>query len=283
MDLEKEKIRRKIRSIKSLPTLPAVAQKVSKLAESDKTSASQLSTIISQDQALSGRVLRLVNSSFYGFPGRISNISNAILLLGFDVVKSLIISVSVFEMMEKGIIGLWEHSLGCALAARIIARRLKDCDPEELSVAGLLHDIGKVVVSIQLSDSYEDIKQTIREQKIIFYEAEKKVLEFTHEDIGSWLAESWNLPVNLLEPISYHHQPLKAPKAKLQTAIVHVADFLTRAVGFGSGGDPWTPPLNHKAWERSGLTIQTFDEVIREFNDELETLEARSMFEGLSS
>lgn len=281
MDIEKEKIRRKIKSIKSLPTLPAVAQKVSKLAESDKTSASQLSAIISQDQALSGRVLRLVNSSFYGFPGRISNISNAILLLGFDVVKSLIISVSVFEMMEKGIIGLWEHSLGCAIAARIIARRVKGCDPEELSVAGLLHDIGKVVVSIQLSDSYEDIKRAIREQRIIFYEAEKQVLELTHEDIGAWLAESWNLPVNLQEPIACHHQPLKAQKAKLPTAIVHTANFLTRAVGFGSGGDPWTPELIHKAWERLGLNMQSMEEIIREFNDELETLEARSMFEGV--
>lgn len=280
MDIEKEKIRRKIKSIKSLPTLPAVAQKVSKLAESDTTSASQLSSIISQDQALSGRVLRLVNSSFYGFPGRISNISSAILLLGFDVVKSLIISVSVFEMMEKGIIGLWEHSLGCAVASRIIAKRVKDCDPEELSVAGLLHDIGKVVVSVQLSDSYEDIKRMIREEKIIFYEAEKRVLEFTHEDIGSWLAESWNLPVNLLEPISYHHQPQKAPKAKLATAIVHVADFLTRAVGFGSGGDPWVPQVNRKAFDRIGLTPQGLEEIIRELNDELETLEARSMFEG---
>ena len=101
--MEKEKIRRKIKSIKSLPTLPAVAQKVSKMAECDTTSAVQLGEIISTDQAISGRVLRLVNSSFYGFPGRISSISSAIVLLGFDVVKSLIISVSVFEMMEKGI------------------------------------------------------------------------------------------------------------------------------------------------------------------------------------
>lgn len=281
MDMEKEKIRRKIKAIKSLPTLPAVAQKVNKMAENDKTSANQLGSIISTDQAISGRVLRLVNSSFYGFPGRISSISNAILLLGFDVVKSLIISVSVFEMMEKGIIGLWEHSLGCAIASRIIAKRIKGCDPEEISVAGLLHDIGKVVVSIQLSENYDDIKKLIREQKIIFYEAEKQVLDLTHEDIGGWLAESWNLPVGLQETISYHHQPLKAQKAKLQTAIVHVADFLTRSVGFGSGGDPWIPPLNHRAWERLGLSVQALQEIICELNDELETLESRTMFEGV--
>lgn len=277
MDLEKEKIRRKIKSIKSLPTLPAVAQKVSKMAESDKTSANQLGKIISTDQALSGRVLRLVNSSFYGFPGRISSISNAIVLLGFDVVKSLIISVSVFEMMEKGVIGLWEHSLGCAIASRIIAKKIEGCEPEEISVAGLLHDIGKVVVSIQLTDNYENIKKLIAEEKIIFYEAEKRVLELTHEDIGSWLAESWNLPVGLQEPIAYHHQPHRAQQAKLQTAVVHLSDFLTRAVGFGSGGDPWMPSLNRKAWEHLGLSTHDLEEIIEELGDELESAEAETL------
>ena len=279
MDMEKEKIRRKIKAIKSLPTLPAVAQKVSKMAENDDTSATQLGKIIATDQALSGRVLRLVNSSFYGFPGRISSISNAIVLLGFDVVKSLIISVSVFEMMEKGIVGLWEHSLGCAIASRIIAKKIKGCQPEEVSVAGLLHDIGKVVVSIQLTENYDEIKKLIAEEKIIFWEAEKKVLGFTHEEIGGWLVESWNLPVSLQEPIAHHHQPLMAQQAKLQTAVVHLADFLVRALGFGSGGDPWMPPLNRKAWERLGLTLIDMEETVRELADELESVEAEPLIE----
>jgi len=279
MNIEKEKIRRKIKAIKSLPTLPAVAQKVSKMAESDTTSADQLGKIIATDQALSGRVLRLVNSSFYGFPGRISSISNAIVLLGFDVVKSMIISVSVFEMMEKGIVGLWEHSLGCAVAARFIAKRVKDCDPEEVSVAGLLHDIGKVVVSIQLSESYEDIQKLIKDKKIIFYEAEKEILEITHPEIGWWLTDSWNLPVNLQEPIAFHHQPMRAQKAKLQTAVVHVADFLVRGLGFGSGGDPWMPPVNKKAWESLGLSFEDLEEIISELGDELESVEADNLME----
>ncbi|MCP4714530.1 MAG: HDOD domain-containing protein [Deltaproteobacteria bacterium] len=279
MDMEKEKIRRKIKSIKSLPTLPAVAQKVSKMADRDTTSANQLGDIISTDQALSGRVLRLVNSSFYGFPGRISSISNAIVLLGFDVVKSLIISVSVFEMMEKGVIGLWEHSLGCAMAARLIAKRVQDCEPEEVSVAGLLHDIGKVVVSIQLADSYEDIKQTIQEKQIILYQAEKEVLDLTHEDIGGWLTESWNLPVSLQEPISCHHQPGKAQRAKVPTAIVHLADFLVRSLGFGSGGDPWVPPLSKKACDLLGIGLPELEELISELSEELGTIEVDTLME----
>ncbi len=280
MDMEKEKIRRKVKSIKSLPTLPAVAQKVSKMAESDNTSATQLGKIIGTDQALSGRVLRLVNSSFYGFPGRISSISSAIVLLGFDVVKSLIISVSVFEMMEKGIIGLWDHSLGCAVASRLIAKRIEDCDAEEISTAGLLHDIGKVVVSMQLSDNYEDIRSLIDEKKIIFSQAEKEVLGFTHEDIGWWLTESWNLPVSLQEPIAFHHHPMRAHKAKVATCVVHLANFLVRGVGFGSGGDPWTPPLDHKALDRLGLNIRDIEEIIAELGDELESLESESLMDG---
>ena len=242
METDKDIIRRKIKAIKSLPTLPAVAQKVSKMAENDATSAGQLARIIASDQALSGRVLRLVNSSFYGFPGRISSISNAVVLLGFDVVKSLIISVSVFEMMEKGIIGLWEHSLGCALASRLLAQQIPGSDPEEISVAGLLHDIGKVIYSTQLSETHTEIKTLIEEKKIIFYAAENQIQQMNHCDIGAWLAESWNLPATLREPIACHHTPQRATHARLATAIVHLADFLTRAVGFGSGGDPWTPP-----------------------------------------
>ena len=277
MGLEKEKIRRKIKSIKSLPTLPEVAQKISKMVKDDKTSATERGRIISTDPAISGRVLRLVNYSFYGFPGRISSISNAIILLGFDVVKSLIISVSVFEMMEKGILGLWEHSLGCAIAARFIAKKVKGCDPEEISVAGLLHDIGKVVVSIQLAEDYQEIKKTIEEKKISFSLAEKEVLDLTHEDIGGWLAESWNLPVGLREPISCHHHPQLAQQAKLSTAIVHLANFLIRAMGHGSGGDPWVPELNRKAWERLGLSMQDLEEIITDLGDELESMETEEL------
>jgi putative nucleotidyltransferase with HDIG domain len=277
MDDEKEKIRQKIKSIKRLPTLPEVARKISKMVEDDKTSATELARIISTNTAISERVLRLVNSSFYGFPDRISSMSNAIIFLGFDVVKSLIICVAVFEMMEKGMPGLWEHSLGCTIVSRLIAKKVKGCDPEEISVAGMLHDIGKVVVSIQLAEDYQEIKKTIAEKKINFLKAEKEVLELTHEDLGGWLAESWHLPAGLREPIACHHYPQQARQAILATAIVHLADFLVRAVGHGSGGDPWVPVLNHNAWERLGLSMEDLEEIIFDFCDELESLESEGL------
>lgn len=282
MDIEKEKVKRKIKSIKSLPTLPAVAQKISRMVEDDKTSATQLGDIISTDPAISGRVLRLVNSSFYGFPGRISSVSNAIVLLGFDVVKSLIISVSVYDMMEKGVVGLWEHSLGCAIASRFIAKRVKGCEPEEVSVAGLLHDIGKVVVSIQMQESYEKMKTAIHEERKSFIDAEKDILDLTHPEIGGWLAEAWNLPVSLFEPIAYHHHPLRAQKARISTSIVHLSNMLIRAVGFGSGGDPWVPALNKNAWERVGLNFKTLTEIVGDIGDELESLDVETLFEGVT-
>jgi len=277
MNSEKDKIRHKIKNIKSLPTLPAVAQKITKMAEDEKTSAASLGDIISTDQALSGRVLRLVNSPFYGFPGRVSSISNAIVLLGFNVVKSLIVSVSVFELMEKGFIGLWEHSLGAAIAARIISQKTGKCEPEEVSVAALLHDIGKIIISIQMAESYTDIKNLVIKNEIIFYEAEKEVLGITHDEMGSWLAESWNLPNALIEPIQFHHEPARATQAKEATYIVHLADFLIRSVGYGSGGDPWLPPLNKKVTEVLELTSEDIKSIVTELSDELEFLEGDSL------
>jgi HD-like signal output (HDOD) protein len=133
------------------------------------------------------------------------------------------------------------------------------------------------VVSIQLAEDYEEIKKTIAEKKINFSKAEKEVLELTHEDLGGWLAESWNLPVGLREPISCHHHPQQAQQAKRATAIVHLADFLVRAVGHGSGGDPWVSDLNHNAWESLGLSMHDLEEIIFDFCDELESIESEEL------
>jgi hypothetical protein len=142
-----------ILAVKDLPTLPGVLQEVAILVENPNSSTDQISKAISKDQVLSAKVLKMVNSPIYGFPGRIGSIQHALVLLGFNVVKGIIISTSVFDVMNENMKGLWEHSLGCALASSAIARAIGCKDPEEYAVAGLLHDIGKVVAAVQLPDS----------------------------------------------------------------------------------------------------------------------------------
>jgi len=264
-----KEIQKRIRRIRGLPTLPPVVQKISDMVKSEKVSAEKIGKTIGQDYALTAKVLRLVNSAFYGLGGRVSSITNAVVLLGFNVVRGVVLSASVFELMDRGIVGLWEHSLGTAIASGVVAKALYVPEPETVSVAGLLHDIGKVVVPVKMPEIYKKILDIIEGSTLSIGEAERQVLAFDHSRIGMWLADEWNFPPNLTEPIVYHHTPQLAKEAKIQTAIVHLADILIRAKGFGFGGDPWVPEINTEAWNLLGFSMKELEEVVFEVGEEL--------------
>ncbi|MDT8272864.1 MAG: HDOD domain-containing protein [Desulfomonilia bacterium] len=261
--------------IQSLPTLPQVVNKLTTMVESPEVTAKDVGKLIGSDQVLGAKVLRLVNSPFYGFPGRISSISHAIILLGFNVIKGVVLSASVFDLMEKSMIGLWEHSLGCAVVSGRICRVLNLSDPEEISTAALLHDIGKVLIRVSLQDDYEKIRGLVENRNYSFREAELEILGLDHAQIGSWLAQEWNLPERLTIPITFHHEPHKAPKIRERVSIVHVADSIVRAFGVGSGGDPWVSRISPSAWETLGLARFDLKEMASQILDDLEEADAR--------
>jgi putative nucleotidyltransferase with HDIG domain len=275
-----EKIQGKIRRITTLPTLPPVIRQFNEMVQREAVSAEKIGKTIAQDYALTAKVLRLVNSAFYGLGDRVSSVTSAVILLGFNVVRGVVLSASVFDLMDEAIVGLWEHSLGTAIAAGVIAKVLYVSEPEEVSVAGLLHDIGKVVVPAQMPDTYKRIRDRIEHSTLAIGEVEREILGFDHSRIGMWLAEEWNFPVNLTEPIVYHHTPTLAKEAKLQTAIVHLADILIRAKGFGYGGDRWVPEIDRDAWKSLGLSRGELEEAVFTIGEEIfnvEGLDWRSM------
>lgn len=265
-----QQIKTLTKRIQSLPTLPHVVEKLTKVVESPESTAKEVGKLIASDQVLGSKVLKLVNSPFYGFPGRISSISHSIILLGFNVIKGVVLSASVFDLMERSMMGLWEHSLGCAVTASTIARSLKMPDPEEISTAALLHDIGKVLVRVSLSDDYDAIISIVEREKLSFREAEERVLGVDHADIGNWLTNEWSLPDKLITPITYHHQPEEAPRLKDRAAVIHIADSITRAFGIGFGGDPWVPKISKTAWAALDLDHQDLDALMRQVMMDLE-------------
>jgi len=266
-------VREKVENIHALPTIPKVLNKLLGVIENPRVSLNEISNFISGDPALTTKVLRMVNSPVYGFPGRISSVNQAVILLGLTVVKGLLLGVSVFDLMQKTMIGLWEHSIGTAIFSRIIAVRKGHKEPDEVSVNGLLHDIGKVFLVLQFPEEYEKALNETQESGVVIYEAEKNHFNTSHASVGSWMARKWRFPLGLIDVIEYHHKPHLTKNTPLESSIVHIADILVRARGYGFPGDNLIMPVQPEAWELLGLTEKDLVEVLKEAEDSLQMTE----------
>jgi len=272
-NIDQKLLRHKVENINTLPTVPTVLKRLSAIIEKPRITMVEISNFISNDPALTSKVLKMVNSAIYGFPGRISSVSHATMLLGLNVIKGLLLGVSVFELMQKTMNGLYEHSLACAVVSRTIAQKKGLKDPEEVSVAGLLHDIGKVVLMLEFQKEYEAAMKEAQTKRISIFEAEQNQFGATHAHVGSWLAEKWRFPRNLIEVMEFHHRPALAKNAPLETAIVHLADILVRARGCGFAGENLVPAVHPAAFELIALAEADIKDVLKEMENNMEAAE----------
>jgi len=212
-----------INNLENIPSMPTILSEALNTIDSPKANFLKLAEIISKDFSLSSQVLKLVNSTYYGFPGQITTIDKAMALLGFDTIKTLILSVVVKPMiMTHSGKALWEHSIRCAVACQIMSKSLGFGDPNGAFVMGLLHDLGKIVLEIANKDSVKDVNNLVHAGTDIL-EAETKYFGFNHVDAGKALASKWKLPLIIITAISYHHNPL-ASQSKMLSSLIYVAD-----------------------------------------------------------
>lgn len=267
-------LHRRIEQVGELPTLPHVVQKLASMIGRPNVSAEEIGTLIEKDQVLSAKVLRLANSPFYGFPSRIASVAHAVVVLGLNVVKGLTLCATAFDMMKNaGMNELWRHSLGVAITAHILGTKASLKNPEEVFVAGLLHDIGKVVLYVKWPDVGRQIRAATGKTGRSLMESEQSLFDVTHADVGGWLATAWHLPASLREPILFHHKPEASQDAPLQTAIVHVADILVKGLACGNPGDELVPPLSRRAWELVGLDEQSLAQCLAKATEEFQTID----------
>jgi putative nucleotidyltransferase with HDIG domain len=236
--MDSQTMLKKLDRIDALPTLPTIAMEVNNMLQDDDTSIKDLTQTIEKDQAIVQRILKLVNSAFFGFQSTITDISRAVAILGFNTIRNVIISVSVINAFKgkdtfKGfdITDFWVHSVGVAITSKTLAVKTRLHPPEDAFTGGLLHDIGKIVLSQYFQDLFKKIWVSTRENNLSFYEAEHREIPIDHAQIGGYLAKKWGLPSGLIDTIRYHHVLSKSADGLNMMMIVHAADIILNRLG----------------------------------------------------
>jgi len=264
-----------LRNVQNLPSIPYMMIEVTKLLDNPRTSASELGFVISRDQGLVAKILTVANSPLYGLPRRVSTIEFAIVILGFDHIKNIVIALSMIEAFKNidekkwNRKTFWVHSLVTAAAAKRIADDIGYPKSGEAFTAGLLHDLGISVIQRYFKDEFTAICDLVENEKLSFVTAEYQVLGITHQEIGNFLAEKWNLPKILSDSMLNHHEPSKNKGDNILSAIVHLADFMTQK--FGIGNFSWDENYTLDEGIISILKLGNLD-YLNKFIDSYETL-----------
>jgi putative nucleotidyltransferase with HDIG domain len=246
--------------------------RISQMVNESATSVEDLSRLIMSDTALAGQILRLVNSAYYGFPKRITTISEAVVVLGFNTIRNLVASVGVARAFQpRGRTALnrdkfWSHSLATAVAARTIARRrnLLSKQVEEAFVGGLLHDVGKLFLDQYFPSQYAVTMRVATTARLSIVQAENTSLGIQHIHVGKLIAQKWNFPPSLVAMISQHHHPASAKEHFEFVAIIHAADRVAYGINLGDGANPTIPALDPDVEKWLRFTAQTWEAIDRE-------------------
>ena len=280
-DLSKSRFEDITSRMKELPSLPSTVLAILKVLDNPDSTARELSEALHYDQSLVTRILQIVNSAYYGFPREIDTLSKAVTILGYTTIRNLILITNTFDVLNKGVEQgcldrkqFWQHALGTGVAAQTIADRLQLGSAEEAFLAGLLHDIGKVILDTFLHEEYSQAVKLAQQENLLLYEAEQKVLGATHVDFGQWLADSWNLPHNLTAAIAHHHDPSKSKKHFICVSLVHIGDIVARALEVGNGGDDLIPAINRQAWSALQLKPALLEALLPHFEKKLDQAQA---------
>jgi len=240
------RVKQVVSNIRNLPTPPIVFQQIQKVMSDPDVSANHIANILAEDPAMSVKVLKLTNSAFYGLAREIDSVKHAVVIVGLEAIKNLVLSASVMDMFKGDKIDqefhdkYWRHSLAAGFCGRILAKKLRArgvVNPDSAFSGGLLHDIGKIVICSFLPDEYAKIKAAREsDQESADYEVEEKVLGYNHAQIGCILAEQWKLPERLTEAITYHHHPQLSESDDAISYVINIADFVAKKT-FYTGED----------------------------------------------
>jgi len=216
-----------------LVSLPEVCIQVQALADSPHTTAADIGDVVGKDTALTTRLLKLVNSAYFSLPRKIDTITRAVNLIGMRELRNLTMAASAAEVFARipshliDMAAFWQHSVYCGLAARNLAQRCNVLHSERLFTAGLLHDVGRLLMLMKLPDQIGKAESLRIESGRAICDIERELVGFDHAEVGQALLLHWNMPTNLCASVRYHHNPQDADDARLEASLLHIADLVT--------------------------------------------------------
>ncbi|HEB57493.1 MAG TPA: HDOD domain-containing protein [Gammaproteobacteria bacterium] len=271
-----------------LVSLPEVCLRVNEMMEDPSTSAKALGQVISRDTGLTARLLKIVNSSFYGFPSKIETVSRAVTVIGLRELRGLVLAASAVETFSKiptevlNRVHFWRHSVYCGVVAQLIAEECKVLHSERLFVAGLLHDIGKLIIAHRLPEQMKIIKERVATEQRFDYEIEQQELGFDHADVGGALLREWKMPPTLCDAVYFHHHPADASESLMDAAMIHLANSITGMAEEGLDVDieMMIQPVDERIWDVLAVDASVIETVSKKagplFTDALEVILPRT-------
>ena len=264
-----------VQKIKKLPTLPVIAQEILRLVNDEMTTVDALEEIVDQDPPIAAKILSVANSAFFGFKHPAVSVNDAIVRIGFNNLRNIALGISLMSVLDheqnEHVLDyekIYRHSVLVGSTATELSKQLGLDIASEVFVNGMLHDIGYLILNRFFPDSFASVLNEF-ERGTPLLEAEKVVLNFTHNDVGTWLAEKWKLPETLVDTICYHHAPSQAKTDTKHTAVTHIADYLTTKNIFKITVTDPHYPLDNYALEMLNISANDLSDLQQNISDQL--------------
>jgi HD-like signal output (HDOD) protein len=262
----------------ALPEIPSIVFELNEVIANPLSTADQMAQVINKSPSLTALLLKIVNSSFYGLPSTVDRVSLAVTLIGTRELSALALGISIisaFKNIPRSLLNMkifLQHSLACGIVCRLLAAQKSMRQTEQMFSAGLLHDLGRLILFIYFPGEMLDVLRDGLENSTCLFMTEKKDLGCHHAHIGKYLLNRWRLPLIMENTVCFHHEPEQSPDP-IPAGIVHVADILVNALGIGTSGERLVPPLSTKAWEVLELPTNCFEVVVKQAVNQINTME----------
>lgn len=280
MEVEKKALVKLNRYIDSMPSLSVTVSKILEVTKNPQVTAKDLNKVISLDPVLVGRVLKLVNSAYYGLQNKVTSLVTAIIMLGINTIKNLALSTAILGNMKRGsefkslnVDGFWRHSIGVGVASKLISTKIgiPTNMREQFFIGGLLHDIGKIPLNVLFEQEYLNTIRQADFRKTQLIEMEKKIIGITHTDVGRMIAEKWNITGETYECILNHHDPNLSSEENFKlVATVYIANNYCNLNEIGFSGNRYTKKIDDYILSEVGVTEEYLDDIFETISSEIE-------------